>query len=72
MAKRPSVNAAKTAPQMAYNVAFVAGGRSATFDSIEHAGQNSAVLNFSSLSATDNVGTPVSAAYLGLEFDAQL
>lgn len=72
MAKRPTVATSKTNPQLSYNVAYVAGGLSGVFDSIEHAGQNSSVLNFSSLSSTQSVGTPISAAYLGVKFDAQL
>jgi hypothetical protein len=72
MYEKPSVVAVKTNPQMQCNVPFVAGSITGNFNSIEHVGQNSCVLNFDTMSSTSAVGTPISLAYLGMEFDAQI
>jgi hypothetical protein len=72
MRANPTVSTTAGGPHLIYNVAFVAGGITANYNSVEHIHHKNANLNFYQMSSSYATGTPVSVSKISVQFDAEL
>jgi len=72
MRANPTATTTSGSPHIIYNVAFVAGGVTANYNSVEHINHKNANLNFYQMSSSFATGTPVSVSKISVQFDAEL